>query len=171
MKLGIMLYDVALASMLAESVRSAFVLTEIYKFYVQPFQPKVAPYLKTNPDIVKYSASLIQDSRVDIRTDANKFLQQHAKNVRKVIATPYEKNAVPLDGFTFNDRDLIIFGNELNGLPKTIERMGDERVFIPQVSRSRQTRQGLKQDLCLTLASAVTCVAYEHGRQNRFLEV
>jgi len=66
---------------------------------------------------------------------------------RQVLMTT--KGATPLQDFTFQPDDTLIFGAEGSGVPDFVHAESDARVIIPMVqgARSRQTFQLTCQDV------------------------
>lgn len=48
------------------------------------------------------------------------------------VATLVDPSAQPVYDFDFQENDLLIFGNEREGLPKSLDDLFDERIYIPQ---------------------------------------
>lgn len=68
---------------------------------------------------------------IDIITieDELDFLQSHTG---RVVATLVDQGATTLSDFTFEEEDLIVFGNERDGLPDSLLSSFDARIYIPQ---------------------------------------
>lgn len=68
---------------------------------------------------------------IDIEVIADDMAWLTAWPGRKV-ATLIDPEATPLHAFEFQENDLLIFGNERDGLPEELCSSFDERVYIPQ---------------------------------------
>ena len=65
--------------------------------------------------------------------DTAAFLDSY--NGRK-IATLVDENAQHLNDFQFETNDLLIFGNEKEGLPQDLLPLIDKRVYIPSLGKT-----------------------------------
>ncbi len=65
---------------------------------------------------------------VSVENDST-FLQKYKG---RKIATLVNEEANTLSNFTFKEDDLIIMGSEKEGLPKEIEALCNEAIYIPQ---------------------------------------
>lgn len=76
-----------------------------------------------------WTAGAVEYIDIKIIEDDAKWLENwHGRKV----ATLVDVSAQPIHQFTFQEDDLIIFGNEREGLPVELSSHFDERVYIPQ---------------------------------------
>tara|TARA_Y100001960_G_scaffold250277_1_gene266542 strand:- start:11649 stop:12110 length:462 start_codon:yes stop_codon:yes gene_type:complete len=61
--------------------------------------------------------------------------KQYVEGKRVVLMTT--KGAEPLQHFTFEDGDVLLFGRESAGVPDDVHEWSDERVFIPMKKGER----------------------------------
>lgn len=62
---------------------------------------------------------------------AESFYAFKQKHRGRIIATCLNKTAVPLHNFEFKEDDIILFGNEYDGLPKNLIENADACLYIP----------------------------------------
>ncbi len=90
------------------------------------------------------------------------FLHKNPNGYRKV-ATVVREKATEIFDFTYGTNDLLVFGDERDGLHEDIVKECDEMVYIPQI----QPPNVKKKIQCMTLVSAQTIFLYEYMRQVR----
>jgi len=76
---------------------------------------------------------------------------------RQVLMTT--KGAVPLQDFTFEASDTLIFGAEGSGVPECVHKSVDARVVIPMMAGARS----------LNLSNSVAVTLFEALRQTQTL--
>lgn len=64
---------------------------------------------------------------------ASEFLEEYKG---RTIATLLDKNAEHLNNFQFESDDLIIFGNEKDGLPDALSQHINHKVYIPALGQT-----------------------------------
>ena len=77
-----------------------------------------------------------------------------------IYATSLQDNSVTYSSVKFNNRNLIVFGNEANGVSKEILESINNHIVIPM--------KGKIESLNVSVSVAVIC--YEIMRQNNFYE-
>lgn len=102
----------------------------------EQFQIPVAIYDKRN--IMKdenkvrwisdFSCGAINRAPLEYTESFDIFKQKHRG---RIIATCLNKTAVPLQDFIFKEDDIILFGNEYDGLPKNLIENADACLYIP----------------------------------------
>lgn len=95
--------------------------------------------------------------------DALIFLDENQQGYRR-IATVVDKHAESIFNFQYGKNDLLVFGDERNGLDKEIVSLCDKKVYIPQF----QPDSKRKRIQCRTLVSAEAMFLYEFMRQTSF---
>ena len=84
----------------------------------------------------------------------------------RVICFAPDEQAVPVHEFSFQDGDLLIFGNEYTGLPPSVLSRAAHKVVIPMLGRAyphpnptgKATHIGTQR--CLGVSAAVTIAVY-----------
>lgn len=93
--------------------------------------------------------------------DALTFLDKNEANYRK-IATVIDPDAEQLFDFQYGNNDLLVFGDERNGLGRELIEVCDKKVYIPQI----QPKSKKQKIQCRTLVSAEAIFLYHHMLQN-----
>jgi tRNA G18 (ribose-2'-O)-methylase SpoU len=98
---------------------------------------------------------------------------------RRLIATSIERDAQALPGFRFEPRDVVIVGNEYDGLPEKLMGACQSSLYIPMAdvwtpkppshspidaARSAPVAREGKPSLNVAVASAIVCYAHFTGR-------
>lgn len=102
----------------------------------EQFQIPVAIYDKRNimkdenkvKWISDFSCGAINRTQPEYTESFNAFQQKHRG---RIIATCFNKTTVPLQNFKFKEDDIILFGNEYDGLPKDLIENADAGLYIP----------------------------------------
>ena len=105
-------------------------------------------------------AGLDYKSLVEVIVHENWQACQKMLSERKIwIITKFGKKRY--DQATFSNRDALLFGSEISGLPKNIKNEFNEtkQLYIPMQSESRS----------LNLSNSVAICLYEVWRQNNFM--
>ena len=113
-----------------------------------------------NPKVIRSSMSSI--FRVDLykATDIKKIINEFKIHKFDIYATSLQDNSVTYSTVKFNNRNLIVFGNEANGVSKEILESINNHIVIPM--------KGKIESLNVSVSVAVIC--YEIMRQNNFYE-
>ena len=92
--------------------------------------------------------------------EVSDFLNENKHSYRS-IATIVDNHAESIFDFRYGENDLLIFGDERNGLDKEIVSLCDKKIYIPQF----QPESKRKKIQCRTLVSAEAIFLYEFMRQ------
>ena len=92
--------------------------------------------------------------------EVSDFLNENKHGYRR-IATVVDKHAESIFNFKYAQNDLLVFGDERNGLDKEIVSLCDKKIYIPQF----QPESKRKKIQCRTLVSAEAIFLYEFMRQ------
>ncbi len=111
--------------------------------------------------LINWSGRVSYHNPPVIVNDAKSFLKQNTKGYRR-IATVVNPDSQKLTDFKYSVNDLLIFGDERNGLDKELVSLCDEQVYIPQFQPVEENRR----IQCRTLVSAQAMFLYEYMRQN-----
>ena|SRR5436190_1617764 len=89
---------------------------------------------KTKSDGILRFSSYIGDNYPDIEVFAEEepalgYLSSYKSRI--IATTPKEQRAISLTDFTFEDKDLIVFGNEFHGLSDEVLQFATHRLVIP----------------------------------------
>lgn len=105
-----------------------------------------------------------------ILDDIHSFIKTYKKG--RLIATCLQEDAVRLHDFEFAENDLVIFGNEYNGLSREVVESADAKVYIalpkaylpkPDTPRAIDSSHAMVNQNgvpCLNVAVAAGIVAY-----------
>ncbi len=104
------------------------------------------------------TCSLVETNPINNSILLQKFLEEY--NGRKITTVCDSEDSIDLPHFICQENDLVLFGNERDGLPKDIaEREDFQRLRIPMQ----------KSINSLNLSCAFTIIAYEYMKQNRII--
>jgi tRNA(Leu) C34 or U34 (ribose-2'-O)-methylase TrmL len=87
-------------------------------------------FASSHEEINRFSSGLLDKQPYTIITDSTGFLKNYTG---RKIAADISPKAHALSAFTFQDDDLIIFGNERTGIPEDIVTSCDASVVIPML--------------------------------------
>lgn len=65
------------------------------------------------------------------------------KNKFKILATALDENAKTYDKVNYEEKCIIVLGNEANGVSKTILEISDERIYIPIYGKAESLNVGI----------------------------
>jgi tRNA (cytidine/uridine-2'-O-)-methyltransferase len=77
----------------------------------------------------------------------------YVKNSNRIVLMT-TKGAKPLQEFTFENNDILLFGRESAGVPDDVHNWSDERVFIPMKQGERSIN--LAQSVAITAFRAIS---------------
>lgn len=80
------------------------------------------------------------------------WLSQHQREGATIVSLSRDEKASPLPTFSFPERTVLLLGQELTGIPRSLLAMCDERVEIPQ--------SGRVDSLNVSTAAAIAAYAY-----------
>lgn len=73
-----------------------------------------------NPKLIRASAGAIFSNQISIIKDLDQFISAAKNKGLRFVATANHKDAIALDEFDHQSGNIIIFGNEANGVSKTL---------------------------------------------------
>ncbi|MEO0897592.1 MAG: TrmH family RNA methyltransferase [Bacteroidota bacterium] len=76
-----------------------------------------------------WTAGALDHIEIEVIIDDASFLQNYTG---RVVGTLVDPTATPLPSFDFKENDLLVFGNERDGLPEELLPFLEEKVYIPQ---------------------------------------
>ena len=83
---------------------------------------------ESREEIDTFSCGLSERISYSPVNDIEEFLKQYKG---RKISTELSSDAVTLPKFKFRKDDIILFGNEIDGLPSSLSKMSDQSVIIP----------------------------------------
>lgn len=78
-----------------------------------------------------------------------------------IYATVLDKSSVKYSDISYNNKNIIVLGNEANGICKEIIDSSDKKIYIPMCGKIES----------LNVSIAATAICYEIMRQNSFYEI
>ncbi|MCS7244843.1 MAG: RNA methyltransferase [candidate division WOR-3 bacterium] len=73
--------------------------------------------------------------RIEIVEEPMEFLLDMKKQEYKIVATSLSENAINYRNYNYNQKTIIIFGNESKGIDKEILDLSDVLIKIPQYGK------------------------------------
>jgi len=140
-------------------IRTNKVMSKDSKLFI--YDPKNL-YIKKYKDIKLTSVEISEELKPTMVKDIYKFLKEYPG---RVIATGFSKKATLLNKFRFRDSDLILLGNEHEGLPKKLFQYCQSSIIIPmfgtpfKIPKKFASFRGEKS-LSLNVSIAHSIIAY-----------
>tara|TARA_Y100000310_G_scaffold342122_1_gene443874 strand:- start:491 stop:988 length:498 start_codon:yes stop_codon:yes gene_type:complete len=116
------------------------------------------------PQLIRISARAIRNHDVREITDVFKFLKENTEGYRRIAAV-VDSDAQLLYNFEYGPNDLLVFGDEHEGLDDDLVSLCDEHVTVPQYNKKHK---GSSRIQCYTLVSALDMFVYEFMKQRHF---
>lgn len=105
---------------------------EMFHVWVKIYDPKG---VFNDPEkwktISDFSAGAIDRASDKLIIDDFTAYKAEAKKLGRVVATCLNKDATPLHEFRFEDHDMVLIGNEYDGLPKELIDQADVKLYVP----------------------------------------
>eukprot|EP01119_Soliformovum_irregulare_P003079 TRINITY_DN1337_c0_g1_i3.p1 TRINITY_DN1337_c0_g1~~TRINITY_DN1337_c0_g1_i3.p1 ORF type:complete len:318 (-),score=49.70 TRINITY_DN1337_c0_g1_i3:38-991(-) len=112
---------------------------------------------ETAANIKRFSRGACNAPTIEEVKDVKSFLQNYKG---RKIATALSRNSVPAYSFEFKEGDLILFGNEIHGIPTDIVDMTDHQIIIPMRRFHRDNRTPTSASPCYSVSHAFAMVGY-----------
>ena len=86
-----------------------------------------------NEKIEKTSLGTIKDLEIVLVKNSEELVKLVKKNRLKLVAVEIGKKSIKLEAFKPTKKDVLVFGNEVNGVSKAVLEASDEIVEIPRL--------------------------------------
>ncbi len=113
-----------------------------------------------NPKVIRSCMSSLFRVNIYISDDISNDIKFFKNNNFKIYATVLDNESKHFNSIYYNSKSVFIFGNEANGISKSLIDTSDEKIFIPMCGRIQS----------LNVAIAATAICYELMRQNNYYE-
>jgi len=147
---------------IGQMMRTSYVLG-LENFYY--YDPESAWLDETQVNAIRrYSRGAVDSPTIQkVDGDIKRFLKNYKG--RKIV-TALSETAVPLYKFEFKENDLVIFGNEILGIPQDLVDISDAQVIIPMRRFQKSVSEGgalVKSMGMNTIESDSPCYSVSHA--------
>ncbi len=111
-----------------------------------------------NPKVVRSTMGAIYRIQIDESNDLMKTLTELQKKEYKIIVTTLDTDNY-YDSLKFDEKTVVVIGNESKGIKKEIQNLADIKVKIPLLGKTESLNAGV----------AASIIAYEYVRKVLYL--